>query len=280
MTTRVRLSPRGLDRARRVEVFLGTHVRHMKDRWAGTPFELAPFQAEKMIRPVYGALDRRGHRKFKRALFGLPRWHGKSELAGALHLYHMFAEPVYGGEQFAFATTRSQAAIVFDTAKRMLNADPLLRAGAKVFRSVIEIPETGCTFRALPFDADTSQGFHPTFATGDEIHVMKNLDMVDAMVSGMVGREEGLFLAITTEGARPGGTLDALREQWAADPGAYVHWLGATARDNLHDPRVWRRVNAAPWITSQMLQSQFEGLPFATFCRLHLYYLPPVLAGS
>lgn len=275
-----RLSNRGLARARRVEIFLAQHVRHMKDRWAGSPFELAPFQRDRMIRPLYGSLNRQGRRKYQRALFGLPRWHGKSELAAALHLYHLFGEPVWGGEQYAFATTKAQAAIVFDTAKRMLQADPLLRAGARVYRRVIEIPETGAIFQALPFDADTSQGLHPSFATGDEIHVMRNLDMIDAMVSGMIGRQEGLFVAITTEAPRPGGTLDLLREQWSHDPGAYVFWLGATARDDLHSPATWRRVNAAPWITDKQLLDNYHGLPFATFCRLHLNYLPPDLAGS
>lgn len=252
----------------------------MKDRWAGHPFELAPFQRDHMIRPVYGQLNRQGRRKIKRALFGLPRWHGKSEIAAALHLYHLFAEPVYGGEQYAFATTRAQAAIVLDTAKRMAQADPLLRAGARFYRQVIEVPETGAVFRALPFDADTSQGFHPTFATGDEVHVMKNLDMVDAMVSGMVGRTEGLFVAISTEGPRPDNTLRLLRDQWASDAEAYVYWAGARKGQDLHDPRVWRQSNPAPWITDAMLASQYRGLPWATFCRLHLNYLPPELAGS
>jgi len=203
-------SVKGQTRAERVRRFGELHVRHMKDRWAGKPFVLEPFQWEQMVLPVYGSLDRQGRRKYKRALFGIPRWNGKSELTALLHLYHMYGEPVYGGEQYAFATTRAQAAIIFDTAKRMINADPLLRAATKVYRNVIEVTETGCVFRALPFDADTSQGFHPSFASGDEVHVMKDLSMVESMVTGMVGREEGLFVPITTAAANP-GTPDAAR---------------------------------------------------------------------
>lgn len=267
-------SEAGLARAERVRRFSELHVRHMKDRWAGKPFVLEPFQWENMILPVYGAIDRKGNRKVKRALFGVPRWNGKSELTALLHLYHMFGEPVYGGEQYAFATTRQQAAIIFDTAKRMVNADPLLRAACKVYRNVIEVTETGCIFRALPFDADTSQGFHASFASGDEVHVMKNLEMVDSMVTGMVGREQGLFVAITTAAQRPGGTLDELRELWSNDPASYIYWQGASPDDDPHDPATWRKANPASWITLDMLKSQYRALPLPVFQRLHLNLTP------
>ena len=264
-----RYTAAGIAKAERVRKFSELHVRHMKDRWAGTPFKLEPFQWDNMVKPVYGTLVG-GKRKYKRALFGIPRWNGKSETTALLHLYHMFGEPVYGGEQYAFATTRQQASIIFDTAKRMINADPLLRAMCKVYRNVIEVTETGCVFRALPFDADTSQGFHPSFASGDEVHVMKDLSMVESMVTGMVGREEGLFVAITTAGARPGNGADQLRELWAEDPRAYVYWQGASENDDPTDPKVWRKANPASWITEEMLQSQFQALPLPVFQRLHL----------
>lgn len=267
-------SDRGLQRAELVRRFGELHVRHMKDRWAGKPFALEPFQWENMVLPVYGTLDRQGRRKYKRALFGLPRWNGKSEITALLHLYHMYAEPVYGGEQYAFATTKQQAAIIFDTAKRMINADPLLRAATKVYRSVIEVTETGCIFRALPFDADTSQGFHPSFWSGDEVHVMKDTEMIESMVTGTVGREEGLGILITTEAARPGGTLQMIREQWAQDPSAYVYWQGAGPEDDPHDPKTWRKANPASWITMEMLKSQYKAVPLPVFERLHLNRLP------
>lgn len=263
-------SARGTAKADRVRRFSELHVRHMKDRWAGKPFLLEPFQWENMVLPVYGTLDRQGRRKYKRAVFGLPRWSGKSELTAMLHLYHMFGEPIYGGEQYAVATTRQQASIIFETAKRMVNADPLLRAATKVYRNVIEVPETGCIFRSLPFDADTSQGYHASFVSLDEIHVMKNLEMVESMVSGMVGREEPLVVAISTAGSKPGNVLDQLRELWADDPAAYVYWQGAKETDDPTDPAVWRRANPASWITDDMLKSQFNALPLPVFQRLHL----------
>ena len=141
-------SQKGLERADRVRRFGASHVRHMKDRWAGKPFVLEPWQYENMVMPVYGRLDRKGRRKIKRALFGIPRWNGKSELTALLHLYHMYGEPVYGGEQYAFATTKQQAAIIFDTAKRMINADDKLKAIFKKPEPFVR-PSLGRT-RAMP----------------------------------------------------------------------------------------------------------------------------------
>lgn len=263
-------SQAGIAKAERVKRFGELHVKHMKDRWAGTPFKLEPFQWDNMILPVYGSLDRKGHRKYKRALFEIPRWNGKSEIAALMHLYHMFAEPTYGGEQYAVATTKGQAAIIFDTAKRMVNADPILRSACKVYRSVIEVTETGCIFKAIPFDADTSQGFHASFVSLDEIHVMRSMDMVDSMVSGMVGREQGLVVAISTAGQRPGNTLDQLKELWGNDPQAYIYRQGAKPNDDMSDPKVWRKANPASWITDAMLKSQYQALPQPVFQRLHL----------
>lgn len=273
-TRKLEISEAGLERAERVKRFGELHVKHMKDRWAGKPFVLEDFQWENMIKPVYGTIDRKGHRKYKRALFGIPRWNGKSELTALLHLYHMYAEPVYGGEQYAFATTKQQAAIIFDTAKRMINADPMLRAATNIYRNVIEVVETGCVFRSLPFDADTSQGYHASFASGDEIHVMKNLEMIDSMVTGMVGREQGLFVAITTAAQRPGGTLDELKELWGNDPSSYIYWQGASEKDDPSDPKTWRKANPASWITMDMLKSQYRALPLPVFQRLHLNLTP------
>ena len=274
MVSVAKYSQRGLARAERVKRFSESHVKHMKDRWAGSPFILEPFQWEGMILPVYGRLDRQGKRKHKRAIFEIPRWNGKSELTAMLHLYHLFAEPVYGGEQYAVATTRGQASIIFDTAKRMINADPLLRAASKVYRNVIEVTETGTIFKAIPFDADTSQGFHASFASLDEIHVMRNLDMVDSMLTGMVGREQGLLIAISTAGAKPGNTLEQLKDLWGKDPQAYVYRQGAGEKDDPHDPKTWKKANPASWITEDMLRSQYRALPLPVFERLHLNVTP------
>lgn len=98
--------------------------------------------------------------------------------------------------------------------------------------------------------------------------------MVDSMLSGMVGRDEGLFIAITTAGAKPGGTLDQLEELWGRDPEAYIYRAGAKPGSDPHDPKVWLSANPAPWITEDKLRSQYRSLPLSSFMRYHLNLTP------
>ena len=271
MTGYTRLGER---RANDVRLFMRDHIKHTKDRWAGTPFILEDFQWEKMILPVYGTLRRDGLRKYRRALFGLARWNGKDELCAALNLYHLAAEPVYGGEQYAVATTLSQAGLLFNTVRMMANADPFLRSVLTVRKGLIECPETSAVFRTMPHDADTAQGFHATVVVLDEAHVYRDRRMLTAMQTGMIGREEPLMIIITTAGEERKGFWWDIRREWEDDPEAYVYWCGADEDADSSDPKVWLSSNPASWITEDMLRDAFNSNPLPAFERLHLNRAP------
>ena len=208
----------GVRRALAVRRFLAAHGRHTKDRWAGEPVLLEEWQWQKLILPLYGTLRPDGKRRYRRALFGLPRWQGKDELCAALTLYHLAAEPIYGGEQFAVATTLGQAGILFSTVRQMARADPFLASVLDVQRGRIEVPETGAVFRTIPHNADTAQGFHGSFVVLDELHVYRDRQLLEAMQSGMVGREEPVLIAITTAGEQRKGVWWEVKREWQADP--------------------------------------------------------------
>jgi phage terminase large subunit-like protein len=257
-----------------IRLFMAEHLRFTGGRWAGKPFVLEPWQYKHMIKPLFGTLDARGKRVYREALFGLPRWGGKSQVAAGLALAVMFTEPVYEGEYYVVATTRQQAGIVFDKAKRMVLSDPQLRAATHVYRNLIEVEETGAIFRVLPWDADTAQGFHPTCCIIDEYHVHRNASMREAMLSGMVGSDNGLLITISTAGPERKGPLWDLLRTAPKDPRAYVYWCGAGDDEDGHDPKAWRRANPSKWITMKMLRDQYRTLPFPVFERLHLNRFP------
>jgi phage terminase large subunit-like protein len=264
----------GSQSARLVELFMTEHLRLTGGRWAGQPFKPQPWQRREIIEPVFGTLDRRGRRVYREALIGLPRWGGKSQVAAGLGLALMYTEPTFEGEYYVVATTKQQAGIVFDKAKRMVFADPLLRATTRVYRSVLEIQETGALFRVLPWDADTAQGFHPKAVIIDEYHVHRDASMREAMLSGMVGEQEGLLITISTAGPERKGPLWELLKTAPRDPRAYVYWCGASDGEDGSDPKVWRRANPARWVTLAMLRDQYRTLPFPVFERLHLNRFP------
>ncbi len=214
----------------------------------------------------------RGRRVYREGVVGLPRWGGKSQLAAALGLTLMYTEPTFEGEYYVVATTRSQAGIVFEKAKRMVLMDDLLRGVTKVYRNVMEIPETGALFRVLPWDADTAQGCHPTAAIIDEYHVHRDSSMREALLSGMVGIEQGLLITISTAGPERKGPLWDLLRDTLGEPGPYAGRHAATRAPTSTGPApqttrtaATRRSGARP--TGALdhgthLRDQFPTLPF------------------
>lgn len=279
----------GRQSAELVEVFMREHLHFTAGPLAGKPFIITPEQRANIIRPIFGTLNARGERVYREAVLGRPRWAGKSQTGSALVLTSMYLEPEYEGEYYAVATTKKQAGIVFTKAKRMIYADPLLRAISKIYRDAIEIPETGAVFRALPWDADTAQGFHPAGVTViDEYHVHRDASMREAMLSGMIGSPNALLVTISTAGPERRGPLWELMcalvgPDWQervpfagaapADPAAYVSWIGAADGDDGHDPKVWRKANPGAWIKIAALRRQHRG-PFPVFERYHLNRFP------
>ncbi|MEI6449789.1 MAG: terminase large subunit [Actinomycetes bacterium] len=275
-----RYTKTGLRHAGYVREFGEKFVCHKKDRWAGAPFVLEPWQWEGIFLPIYGTVDRRGRRRYTRALIGLPRWEGKSECLSLMLMYHLFVERVSEGEAYVVASNERQARIVFNTVKRMIQANPRLAAACDIYKHEIWVKETGCVFKAMPADADSAQGFHPSFCAVDEVHVHRSHELIEAMQSGMVARESGLLVAITTAGQQRKGVLWEMlhgsedRVSWGKQEGTYVYWVGAADEDDGTDPKVWRKANPASWITDAMLEQQYAQSAFPVFERYHLNRFP------
>ena len=129
-------------------------------------------------------------------------------------------------------------------------------------------------FRCLPHDADTAQGFHPSFCVVDELHVHKDRRMLDAMLTGMAGRDEPLLIVITTAGEQRRGVWWEVLKEWREDPSAHVYWVGASDDEDARDPAVWRAANPASWVSEARLAKLYRSLPLASFERYHLNRAP------
>lgn len=268
------INDEGYRRANLVRAFGAEFLTHRKDRWAGKPFMLADWQFAKIVLPIYGALNRQGIRRFDKALIGLPRWNGKDEIAALLVCHHLFMEPVHGGEAFAVAQSKVQAGILFETVRNMIKTSPLLAAACDIYRREIVVRETGCIFRCLPHDADAGQGFHPSFCVLDELHVHRDRKMLEAMLTGSLGREQPLTIVITTAGEERRGVWWEILHEWPSDPGAYVYWHGARDADKIDDHAVWRAANPASWLDIRRLEKMYRTLTHASFERYHLNRAP------
>ncbi len=250
--------------------FFEMFLKHQKGRWAGQPFRLEPWQADEIIRPLFGTVDRKtGRRWYREALIGLPRKNGKSELAAGIALYLLVADGEFGAEVYSVAGDKKQASLVYKTAADMARSSAF-RSAVKPYRSVMEIPETSSLYRALSADADLQHGLNPHGAIIDEYHIHRNAEQYEAMRSGTGAREQPLIVTISTAGSEKRGPLWDLYEKGrkGENPRMFFYWRSVPAGARLEDIDAWKEANPASWVTKEFLLEQ-QQLPEPVFRRLH-----------
>lgn len=177
-------------------------LKHTKGRWAGVPFNLQPWQENRIIRPLFGTLNPDGGRQYRTAYISFARKNGKSEVGAAIALYLLFADGEFGGEIYSAAADRDQAAIVFNVAASMVRMSPALEKRCKIIdsRKTITVLKTDSIYRVLSSDAYTKHGFNPSGVIFDELHAQPNRDLWDVLTTGSGTRRQPLFVALTTAG--------------------------------------------------------------------------------
>lgn len=275
MTTRKVTVPDGAAydeaRADRVVRFCARYLKHMKGRWAGQPFTLEDWQEWEIIRPLFGTIDpATGRRWYREALIGISRKNGKSELAAAIALYLLVADGEFGAEVYSLAGDRKQASLVYKTAADMAKGSPF-RSAVRVYRSVMEVPETSSIYRALSADADLQHGLNPHGAIIDEYHVHRDAEQYEAMRTGTAARLEPLIVTITTAGAEKRGPLWDLYERATSgrDSRLFLFWRSVPPGTHVDDLDAFEQANPASWVTREFLADQRASLPEPVFRRLH-----------
>ena len=187
------------DAAERAVGFFRDCLVHTKGEWRGRPLTLAPWQANGIIRPLFGW--KRGNVRRYRTLFCMvPRKAGKSTLAAGIALYLLFCDDEPAGEIYGAASDRQQAGIILEMAKAMVAASPALRSRAKVYARSIVVPATGSSYRVVSSDAYSAHGFSPSGIIFDEVHTQPNRELFDALTTDMGARRQPLTVAISTAG--------------------------------------------------------------------------------
>ena len=70
-----------IQRAEKTAKFISL-LKHTKGKWAGVPFDLAPWQWKNIIQPLYGTINIDGNRQYRTCLIMLPRKNGKISFSG------------------------------------------------------------------------------------------------------------------------------------------------------------------------------------------------------
>ncbi|MGH2663672.1 MAG: terminase large subunit domain-containing protein [Actinomycetota bacterium] len=276
----------------RIRRFFVRQLRHAKDRWAGEPFILEPWQLDEFIEPVYDTLIPKGDvalRQVHEALLGVSRKNGKTHLEAGLGLYHLTADgfyrrdgdgwvwaPEFGAEVYNVAGSRPQAKILFQIGVDFVERSPMLRALARVYKDAIEIPETGSVWRVLAADAKLGHGYNPSAVIIDELWVHRDPGLYDAFASAGGARQQPLLISITTAGWDQASIAYKLYQRGlrGKDRRFFFLWYQAPDGAALDDTKAWRTANPSRWVTINYLRAELRrarslGLE-NEFRRLHM----------
>ena len=188
-------------KANRPIEFIEKFCKHSKGRkFAGKPVKLELWQ-KAFISAIFGFVDEEtGFRKYKKALLFIARKNGKSTLAAAIGLYMLTSDGEAGAECYSIATKKDQAKIVWEEAKRMVKKSPVLLKRVKPLVTKLYYEKQESVFMPLSSDSNSLDGLNAYYVSADEVHAMKDKNIIDVTYDSMSSREQALFLETSTMG--------------------------------------------------------------------------------
>lgn len=257
------------EEAERVVRFAESYI---SPKFTAGEFQLFEWQ-RRFVQSLYGWRRPDGGRRFMIAVLHVPKKNGKTLIVSVIAAYELFAAAVASPLVVSASTTKENAKQVYEQlAAATDRSAKLTKAARRVdYKRTIYIPKRDAEYRALSADAPSSEGLNCSLVIVDEAHAHKSQKLFRTLEYGMIGRESGLMVVISTAGDDLThfyyGLVERGRRIIAGtdlDPTCYAEIYEAQPeRESLEDPAVWRRVNPSldlyPGFTSErfglMLQS-------------------------
>lgn len=240
-----------VEKSHRICLFI-EKMKHTKGKWAGKKIELEPWQIF-ILTTVFGWVDENGNRRFKTVYEEVPRKNAKSTKLSGIGLYLTFADGEAGAEVYSAATTRDQAKIVWQDAKRMAQKSGGFRKrfNVKIASNAIFSEESASAFKALSRDSGGNlDGLNVHGGLIDELHGHKTRDVFDVIETATGAREQPLIWQITTAGNNRAGICYEQRSyaikilSGAVEDDSYFAIIFTIDEgDDWTDPAVWQKAN-------------------------------------
>lgn len=179
---------------------------HVKGRWGSKTIRLEDWQCF-FICCIFGWRREDGTRRFRTAYLEVARKNAKTTIAAILGLGLMSIDGEQGPEVYSAATTREQASISWQVAKRMVMMEAGLRdrMGLHPGAHAILKEDNAGIFQAKSSDAETLDGLNVHGAIIDELHAHKTRAVWDVLETATGSRTQPLLIAITTAGSNRSG---------------------------------------------------------------------------
>lgn len=240
--------------ADQLRLFAEKYLAVPHGKGAGRGLRLRPWQVE-MCRTLYApGVDL--------ACWVIPRGNGKSGLAAAIALHHVFMWG-YGARCAIVAQDERSALRLLKTAATMVELNDDLAERAHVYRDRIVVPGMGAELVALPAEAHRVEGERLTLAVLDEVGYMP-ADTFEAAVLSTGKQDGSKTLCIGTPSPfawRDKSPLWTLVKRGRAegDTGSMrLVEYGADMDDDPDDPATWAAANPAygDWLSEKAIRSQ------------------------
>ena len=247
--------------------FFPRYLRHTEAEWAGRPFELAPWQRDRVIRPLFGWKRVDGTRLIRTVYLEVGRKNGKTELAAGVSLIAMMADGEFNGQAYSLACDKDQAKIVFEKAGVMVGFSDELGRHLEVYKTSIFCPALMARFKPLSSKPSTKQGFSPSVVVGDEIHEWPDGELYQVVHDGEAARSQPIELLLTTAGAGREGFgwekheyAKKVTEGIIIDPAFLPVIFAADPDDDWTDEAVWEKANPNMGVSPKIefLRAQFK----------------------
>lgn len=223
--------------------FIETFCRHYEGEHAGQLVKLELWE-KAFIQTLFGWVDKKTRlRRFREFFLLVARKNGKSFLSACIMVYMLVADGEAGAQCVSIATKYDQAAIVYKTARKIIEQDADLSALVVPIIGGMEFKLTNSTMKALASKSKTLDGLNLHYCSCDELHAQEDRNLYDVT-------KQPIFGTITTAGFAREGIYDDLFEyalSVAKGTVADAHLLPVlyTLDDRAEwtDPDAWAKAN-------------------------------------
>lgn len=270
--------------------FIETYCKHFAGRFANQPFILEPVQKQ-IVRDVFGWCSREtGFRRFSSVWLEMGVGSGKSPLLAALGLYGLIADNEPGAQVLSMASNFSQARVVFDCAKKMIELSEELAEHFRVNQFEIFHDESKSSWRIISGKGPKA-GLMPSMVLADEIHEWPSREIYDSVQGRMAKRRQPLMICATNAGSSRNSLCWQLHEEAvavlegkSANKTLYPVIFAAPKDADIASPESWKLANPLLGVTVEESKVRDEynrakGTP-SLEARFRRFYLSQWVQGS
>ena len=233
--------------------FIERFCRHYEGELAGQLVKMDLWQ-KAFIQTLFGWVDKKTKlRRFREFLLLVARKNGKSMLSACIMVYMLVADGEPGAQCVSIATKYDQAAIVYKTARKIIEQDPELDALVRPIIGGMEFKLTNSTMKALASKSKTLDGLNLHYCSCDELHAQEDRNLYDVTKQGMKARKQPIYGSITTAGFAREGIYDAMFEYALAV-------ANGTTPDDRFLPMLYTLDNREEWTNPEAWQKANPGL--------------------